>query len=494
MAAPRSPAAGPAAAELLGVDLGTSGVKVGLFGRRGELLAFARRDYPLRHPEGQPGAVEQDPEDWWAALRGAVGAVLGEHDPSQLRAICAGGQGPVLVLVDAAGRPVRPAISWMDTRAEPQRAEISARLGYEVTAYSLVPKLAWVAQHEPGALEATRWALQAWDFVGFRLSGTAVASTFPGGEVWPAEWLAAAGLPGIPVVPPLVVAGQPYAVTGGRWSAELGLPAGVPVVAGVNDGTGSMVGAAGGVPGRATDVGGQSGGLSVCWDEPLSLPGLVCWPSFVPGTYVLGGAFVAGGSGAVDWWTGLTGGSLPDTLAAAGRAPAGAGGLVFLPFLAGERAPYWDPSARGAFLGLTFEHTADHLARAVVESSGYGLRLLADRIVAGGARIDELRVAGGQARSPVWNRAKADITGLEVLVPAVTEVALMGSAIHAAVGAGLYPDPLVAGEAMVQVASRLAPRPATRALYADLFGVYAGAYAALRPFFPRLGRAAEAGR
>jgi xylulokinase len=463
-----------------------------VFGRGGELRAYARRDYALERPPGRPGWVEQDPEAWWSGLRAAVRDVLAGRDPRAPAAICAGGQGPVLVLVDERGRPVRPAISWMDTRSEPQRARMSAALGYEVTAYALAPKLAWVAEHEPEALRAARWALQAWDFVGFRLTGgrVAVASTFPGGDVWPGEWLAAAGLAGCDLVPPGVVAGERYATTAGDWAAELGLPEGIPVVGGVNDGTGSMVGAAGGVTGRATDVGGQSGGLAVCWDRPLDLPGIICWPSFVPGTYCIGGTFVAGGSGAIDWWSGLRGASLAASLAEAEQAPAGSAGLVFVPFLAGERAPYWDPAARGAFLGLTLEHTAAHLARAVVESSGYALRLLVERIVQGGARVDELRVAGGQARSRLWNQAKADITGLEVQVPAVTEVALMGSAIHAAVGVGLYADPLEAGEAMVRVARRLDPDPRTRPVYDELYGVYGGAYAALRPFFGPLGRAA----
>jgi xylulokinase len=437
--------------------------------------------------------VEQDVEAWWAGVREATREVLAGRDAGALRAICAGGQGPVLVLVDAEGRAVRPAISWLDSRSETVRARLSARLGVEVSEYGLVPRLAWVANHESRVLEAARWALQAWDFVGFRLSGAraVAASTFPGGQVWPAAELDAAGLGASPLIPPLVTAGVPYAVTGGAWSGELGLPAGIPIVGGVNDGTGSMVGAAGGVPGRATDVGGHSGGISVCWDVPMALPGIVCWPSFVPGTFVIGGAFVAAGGGAVDWWSGVSGTRLAGVLARAEHAPPGARGLVFLPFLAGERAPYWDPTASGAFLGLTYEHDGAALARAVLESSGYALRLLTERIVDAGARVDELRVAGAQAQSTLWNQTKADIVGRDVLVPAVTEVALMGSAIHAAVGAGLYRDPLEAGEAMVRIEARLEPNPRTRAVFGALFDVYRAAYPALQALFAPLGLARD---
>ncbi len=120
-------------------------------------------------------------------MRDATREVLAGREPAALRAVCAGGQGPVLVLVDAEGRPVRPAISWLDSRSEGERARLSERLGFEVSEYGLVPRLAWVANYEPRVLDAARWALQAWDFVGFRLSGAhaAAASTFPGGQVWP---------------------------------------------------------------------------------------------------------------------------------------------------------------------------------------------------------------------------------------------------------------------------------------------------------------------
>jgi sugar (pentulose or hexulose) kinase len=257
----------------------------------------------------------------------------------------------------------------------------------------------------------------------------------------------------------------------------------------MNDGVGSIVGAAGSVVGRATDPGGAAGGLAVCWDRRLVAPGVDCWPGLVPDTFIIGGAFVAGGR-SVEWWAGATESDLLRTLALAERAPAGAGGLLFLPFLAGERAPLWDASARGAFLGLTFEHESRHLARAVVESTGYELRLLAEAVVRAGARIDELRVCGGQARSRLWNQIKADVIGLPASVPRLPEVALMGDAICAALGAGLYPDLATASDAMVQVAEVLDPQPVTRGVYDELFSVYVAAYPALKPFFEPLARAA----
>ena len=203
------------------------------------------------------------------------------------------------------------------------------------------------------------------------------------------------------------------------------------------------------------------------------------WPGLAPDTYILGGAFAAGGK-AADWWAGAGGDDGAALLRREEGAPAGSAGVVFLPFLAGERAPLWDAEVRGAFLGLGFEHGPSHLARAVVESSGYALRLLAESVVQAGARIDELRVCGGQARSPLWNRVKADVTRLPVAVPRVVDAALMGVAVCAAVGVGWYPDVMAGSAAMVQVAERLEPDPDLAGVYTARFATYRAGYAALK--------------
>lgn len=476
---------------LLGIDLGTLSAKVGLFAGDGRLLRLARHGYPIERSP-QTGRAEQEPEQWWRAVRDGIRAVLQGHAACDLEAICVGGNGPTLVLVDEGGRPTRRAVSWLDSRAEDQSARLAERAGTNRISYSLVPRLLWVVEHEPDTLAATRWALQSWDFVGFRLSGRAVASTFAGDAVWPRAWLEAAGLAACDLLPPPVEAGTPYALTGGAWAEEAGLPAGIPVVGGVNDGVGSLVGAAGNVVGRATDPGGAAGGLALCWDRLLVGPGVDCWPGVVPGTFIAGGAFAAGGR-AADWWAAVVGSDVPRLLAEAEQAPPGSGRLLFLPFLAGERAPIWDPQARGAFLGLTFDHDRAHLARAVVESSGFSLRLLAEAVVAAGGRIDELRVCGRQAQSRFWNQVKVDITGYPAAVPRLTEVALMGDAIYAAIGARLYPDVASAAETMVQVVETLQPDLTSRALYDELFALYRNAYPALKPLFPGGLRASREG-
>jgi xylulokinase len=474
------------AAELLGIDLGTSSVKVGVFARDGAMRGYARR--PLHTDFRADGGAEADPEAWWSATADAVREATAEIDMRQLKAACVGGQGPTLVLVDTAGRPVRAAITWGDTRCAAHSAQLVEKLGSDRAGYSLVPRLAWVAETEPDVLERARWALQPWDFLTGRLAGgqVGVVSTFAGDRVWRDEWLAAAGFAGSPLIPPPVDAGCPYAETGGDWAAQVGLPPGIKLVGGMNDAMGSIVGADGAVVGRAIDPGGVAGGFALTCDRPLSAPGIDAWPGLMGGTYIVGGAFAAGGR-AMDWWADIgAAGSLETALDLAAAAPPGAGGLVCLPFLAGERAPLWDPSARGAILGLTLEHGPRHLARAVLEGTAYELRLMTDTVLAAGARIDDLRLCGGQAQSRVWNQIKADVTGLVCSVPRVAEAAVMGNAVCAALGAGLYPDLGSASAAMVSPGYTLEPNAATRSVYDRLFGVYRDAYSALRPFNTRL--------
>jgi len=176
------------------------------------------------------------------------------------------------------------------------------------------------------------------------------------------------------------------------------------------------------------------------------------------------------------------------------KAPAGAGGLIFLPYLAGERAPIWDPEARGVFFGLTLNHKREHLARAVLESVAFALRHVGEEVQEAGARIDEIRVCGGQALSGAWNQIKADVTGLPVAVPRVREAALVGAAVLAGVGAGLLPDITAGANQMVAIDALLEPNPVHQALYAGLYGVYKRLYPDLRDAFHQLGVASRGGK
>jgi sugar (pentulose or hexulose) kinase len=203
---------------------------------------------------------------------------------------------------------------------------------------------------------------------------------------------------------------------------------------------------------------------------------------------MVGGAMTSTGK-ALDWFaTDVLGGVDTATLiGAAARVQPGAQGLLFLPYLAGERSPIWDPLARGAFVGLTLGHRAPHLARAILEAAALALRHVATPILAAGLRINELRITGGTARHDAWNQIKADVMGVRVAVPEVREAALLGAAIIGAVGLGWHPDTVAAIRSMVRFDHRREPNPANRATYDELFDLYTSLWPAVAPTVHRLG-------
>jgi xylulokinase len=278
-------------------------------------------------------------------------------------------------------------------------------------------------------------------------------------------------------------------VVGGLTSdaaTTLGLAAGTPVVAGLVDAFASFHGAGLLEAGDAIDVGGAAGGFGVYWDRPVEALGSFCTPAPLAGRWSVGGAMAATGS-ALDWLAGdlLGGVAIEELIAAAAATPPGAEGLVFLPYLAGERSPIWDPNARGVLAGLTLGHDRGFLARAVLEAAALSLRHVAEPILAAGVRVDAMRVCGGPAHSETWNRIKADVTGFDVLVPRVLETAAVGAAIVAAVGAGMHPDVPAAIRAMTSIERRIEPNHGTRGVYDDAYRRYVELYPAVAPVLAR---------
>jgi xylulokinase len=471
---------------VLAIDLGTTQAKAGLVGLDGRLLALARATYPLR-TDGDSGAAEQDPSDWWAAIRAMTAELLALAGPVSIGAIGLDGQGPTLVAAGADGQPIGPAMTWLDTRAAAEEAELAAATAETGWVLGILPRALWAERHRPAVAAAARWYLASWEWVGFRLTGVAAETTLPG-QVHPDR--AAVRRTGLAVdrIPARISAGTILGPLLVGPAAELGLEPGTPVVAGMADAHASFLGAGLLEPGDAIDTGGTSGGFAVYTDRPVNLPGVFGAAAPVPGRWFLGGAMNATGK-ALDW---LREDVLRDTvttddlLAEAAAVPAGADGLVFLPYLAGERSPIWDASARGAFVGLTLRHRRAHLARAVIEAADLALRHVAEPIVAAGIPIRELRVSGGLARDSDWNRVKADVTGLTVAVPAIVETAMMGSAIAAGTGIGAFPDFATGCRRMVQIDERFTPDPAHRAAYDALYATYVELYPALRSTFRRL--------
>ena len=471
---------------VIGVDLGTSETKAGLFDQQGNLLRLARCGYPII-TAGETGCAESDPERWWTAVCQTLHEVTQDAPAEELAALCVQGQGPSVVMADEKGKPLNNAILWMDTRPCGERDELSETLGHPISPFAHMPMALWMARHRKEAYAEARWFLAAWDFVALRLCGQPPASALAYFQPFPEDEVEASGLPHR-LFPQVVEAGHPIAGLTAAAAGEMGLPEGLPVVAGVHDGIATFIGAGLVEPGRSADVNGTSGGLALCWNEPISKPGIFSATWIHPGEYIVGGAMAALGK-CLDWVRESVAGSRmthEELIQEAIQTPVGADRLIFLPYLAGERAPIWDPQARGVFFGLTLNHRQEHLARAVLESVAYALRHVAAELLESGARIDEVRVCGRQALSADWNRIKADVLGIPVAVPRVREAALMGAAVLAGVGAGLLPDITEGANQMVRIDEVLEPIPAHHRQYTELFGVYKRLYPDLRSAFHQL--------
>ena len=466
---------------ILGIDLGTTEVKAGLVGLDGRLLAMARAGYGLDVGRG-PGWAEQDPGAWWAAVVVAVRA-LRPPEPVDVVAIGVDGHGPTLAPVDARGEATRPAITFLDTRAMAEADELAAATGIRGWALGPLPAALWMERHEPEAANRTRWYLTTWEWLAFRLTGAAVAPLVPGQAVPdPSAVAAATGL----ATDRRPAAADMGAIVGPLTHAAaeaLGLRPDIPVAGGTNDAFASYIGAGLTRPGDAYDPGGSAGGFGVYWHQPVDVPGAFVTPAPIEGLFSVGAAMAATGR-ALDWFRDdILGGRVTTErlLEEAGTTPPGADGIVFLPYLAGERSPIWDPTATGAFVGLTLAHGRGHLARAILEASALAIRHVAKPMLAAGVTVTAMRACGGPARSETWNQIKADVTGFEVLVPAVLETAVLGSAILGAVGIGACPDVPAAIKSMTRIERYLEPRPDARATYDRAFTVYEGLYPALHP-------------
>lgn len=488
----------------LGIDVGTTSVKAGLLFLDGDgRMETASRPYPTRRP--REGWAEQDPQDWldalaaaWAELAGRVGAV-------RIRAIGVCSQVNTHLLADAAGRAVTPAITWQDLRAAPEAAEIDAAAAPHRTAlwggpftadasFSL-SRLLWFRRHDPAAWGAARWVLSPKDHVVAALTGEVVTDALsPIGVVGPGDRY----LPDVlalvdgseRLVPPI----RPFDASAGmtREDGPAGLPPGIPVSVGTMDAWGAIFGSGLVRPGQAMEVSGTSEVVAVRSDRTVPTPGVISFPP-VRGAHLHAGPTQAGGD-ALGWAARAFGVTLPALLELAAEGRRDPRPLVFLPHLAGERAPLWNPDARGVFLGLTATTELRHLALAVLEGVAFSARhLLGACEAAAGMPVTEVRLSGGGARSPLWNAIKASAHGRTLTPLASLDSGVLGAALMGLVAAGIEPDLDAAGDRRVRLAAPIEPEADARQRLDDLYGVYRAAYEALVPVFPQLARLGQAG-
>jgi len=497
---------------LIGIDVGTTGSKALLIGADGSVRASATAEYPMFTP--QPLWAEQRPADWWAATVTSIRRVLDEGgvQPGQVAGVGLTGQMHGLVLLDAQGRVLRPCIMWNDQRTAAQCAAITASVGAEqvlrltgnpVLPGFTAPKIVWVREHEPEAYARVAKVLLPKDYVRYCLTGgffsevsdASGTSLFDvGRRQWSAEMLEALELPR-QWLPEVTESPVVSAHVSARAAAETGLLAGTPVVGGGGDQAAQAVGTGIVAEGVVSATLGTSGVVFAASEtyrvEPQGRLHAFCHAA--PGMWHLMGVMLSAG-GSFRWYRDVLGaperalarqsGRDPyDVLTeAAAQVPAGCEGLLFLPYLSGERTPHPDPNARGVFFGLTLRHTKAHVTRAVLEGVSYGLRDSLELMRGLGLSIAQVRASGGGARSDLWRHILADVFGTEIVTVNVTEGAAYGAALLAGVGAGVYPSVAAACDAGVHVTGRTEPGPAA-SVYADYYPRYRALYPALQAEF-----------
>lgn len=475
----------------LGLDLGTSGLKVGVFDAYGQLVAKAAATYATQSP--QTGWVEQDPEKWWAAAASAIKEVVRHIDPSHLRGVSVSGQSPALVCLDASGEIVRPASIWSDQRALPEGVEIAEQLG-PLASFSLLPRLLWLKRHEHANYDRTKCVFESFDYISFKLTHQ-VASIMPTGRPspWSAEHIRSIGLDPEKFPSRSSQFGEVFGSLTPVLASTLGLPSGLTVIAGTIDAFAAWLGTATLSKGVLCNTTGTSEGIALVWDKPLDDPRgrVVSMPHITGDGWIVGGAMSTGGI-MLDWFVRRFYDHVDSPyLAVANDAESvepGAEGLIVLPYLVGERSPIFDPNARSVFFGVTEKHTRAHFARAVLESVAFAVRDVCEVIKEVGAEIDEVRVAGGAAQCTVWNQIKADVLGRRVLVPEITESSMLGAAVIAAWGSGRFSNLPNAVGSMVKFSSVLDPHPGKHAVYSKVFTFYHRLYLHLKDDFTGLVR------
>ena len=483
---------------LLGIDIGTSSCKAALFEPDGTVAASGGSDYPVSYP--RKGWAEQDPRDWWNGVCRAVREMIGESgiDPAQIAGIGVDGQSWSAIALDKAGEVLCPTPIWTDTRS----AEICRETAGWLTEEKLFglcgnppqpgytwPKILWYRENRPGVFEKTDKILQSNSYIVYRMTGEMTQDLSQGYGLacfdmrkgcWDGEMCRELGIPRR-FLPEIVPCHQVVGKLGRVAAEQMGLKEGTPVAAGGLDAACGTLGAGVVSPGQTQEQGGQAGGMSICVDRYAADPRLILGFHVVPGRWLLQGG-TTGGGGALKWLreTMFPELSFEEMSTLAEKAPAGSGGVIFLPYMAGERSPIWNPDACGVFFGLNFGVTREEIIRACMEGVAYALRHNLETAQAAGAQAKTLRAMGGSANSRIWTRIKADVTGCRMEVPASDTATTLGAAILAGMGTGVWQSFEDAARQTVRVRKTFEPDRAVKDVYDRGYETYRKLYENLK--------------
>jgi len=483
---------------LLGIDIGTSACKVTLFKRDGAPVATASESYNTYYPK--PGWAEQNPEDWWTASCKAVRSLWKqtEINPASVSGVGIDGQGWAAVAVDREGDVLCPSPLWMDTRAREICAELGKSIGsariFDVSGNPFqptytTPKILWLKRHMPDVYAKTAYILQSNSFIVYRLTGAVCQDlsqayglhcfNLRSGEYD----LALCEEMGIKpsLLPEIVQCHQIVGKVTKEASMACGLVEGTPVVAGGLDAACGTLGAGVIHSGQTQVQGGQAGGMSIATNQYKMSPVMINGFHVVPDLWLVQGGTVGGG-GALRWFREQfgKGESFDQLTALAETIEPGTDGLVFLPYMAGERSPIWDKNAKGVFYGLDYSKTKAHFVRAVLEGVAFSLRHNLEAAAEAGTHAKEMQAMGGAANSPLWMQIKADVTGKPISVSSSDTATTLGAAILAGVATGMYDNFQEATSETVSIKRRYEPDKNNAAIYNERYTMYRKLYQQLK--------------
>ena len=506
---------------LMGIDVGTTGAKVLVIDEKGQVVASATKEYPLAIP--RPGWAEQDPADWWRGTVEGIREALARSEikPGDIKGLGLSGQMHGSVFLDSQNQVLRPAILWCDQRTAEQCETITRTAGEKVVVEETcnpvltgftAPKIQWLKENEPETYRKVKKILLPKDYIRFLLTGefATEVSDASGTSLlnvkerrWSQRMLAALEL-SEDQLPQVFESPEVSGKITAEAAQATGLQQGMPVVGGGGDQAAGGVGNGIVRPGVVSSTTGTSGVVFAFMDQPKLDPQLRThtFCHAVPGKWHVMGVMLSAG-GSLRWYRDALAGEEVAEAARRGIDPyelitqeaaqvePGSEGLIFLPYLTGERTPYPDPHARGVFFGLSLRHGRPHLIRSIMEGVAFGLRDSLEILKELDLEIEEVRASGGGARSQLWRQIQADVNGCELSVINVDEGPAFGVALLAGVGAGIYASVEDACDRTIRVVGRTQPGFEQVELYNRYYGIYRSLYPSLRDHFAQTAQIVE---